>query len=80
LLTVEALRARGLFLAGWVANRIDPAMARTTENLQTLRARIKAPLLGTVRHVQNPQAAQLARMLDFRRLEARLKALSDAHG
>jgi dethiobiotin synthetase len=80
LLTVEALRARGLYLAGWVANRIDPAMARTTENLQTLRARIKAPLLGTVRHVQNPQAAQLARMLDFRRLEARLKALSDAHG
>ncbi len=79
LLTVEALQARGLYLAGWIANRIDPAMARATENLQTLRARIKAPLLGTVRHVQNPQAAQLARMLDIHRLDARLKALSDKH-
>jgi dethiobiotin synthetase len=80
LLTVEALQARGLYLAGWVANRIDPAMARASENLQTLRARIKAPLLGTVRHVQNPQAAQVARMLDIRRLDAQLKALSDKHG
>ena len=74
LLTVEALQARGLYLAGWIANRIDPAMARATENLQTLRTRIKAPLLGTVRHGQNPQPAGVARMLDISGLNARLDA------
>jgi len=74
LLTVEALQARGLYLAGWIANHIDPAMAYATENLQALRARIKAPLLGTVRHAQNPQPARVALMLDIRALNARLDA------
>lgn len=72
LLTVEALQARGLYLAGWIANRIDPAMARASENLQTLRTRIKAPLLGTVRYAQNPRPAGVARMLDINQLDARL--------
>jgi dethiobiotin synthetase len=73
LLTAEALQARGLHLAGWVANRIDPAMLRAAENLQALRARIKAPLLGVVRHMQNPQAAGVARMLDITQLDMRLR-------
>ena len=45
LLTADAIRARGLPLAGWVANRIDPAMARWQENLAALEARLAAPLL-----------------------------------
>lgn len=80
LLTVEALQARGLYLAGWIANRIDPAMARASENLQTLRARIKAPLLGTVRYAQNPQPAAVARMLDINQLDARLRTRLETHG
>lgn len=48
LLTVEAIRARGLPLAGWIANRVDPAMSRFDENLAALKARIHAPLLGVV--------------------------------
>jgi dethiobiotin synthetase len=76
LLTVEALQARGLRLAGWVANRIDPDMARADENLQTLRARIKAPLLGTVRHAKNPQPVAVARMLDIERLDQWLRRSS----
>ena len=70
LLTVEALRARGLRLAGWIANRIDPDMARAAQNLQTLRARLRAPLLGTIPHARNPQSAKLARVLDVKRLDA----------
>ena len=73
LLTVEALQARGLYLAGWIANRIDPAMARAAENLQALRTRIKAPLLGAVRYAQNPQPAGIARMLDIEQLQRRLQ-------
>jgi dethiobiotin synthetase len=48
LLTAEAIRARGLVLAGWVANRIDPEMDAFDENLATLDARLRAPRLGVV--------------------------------
>ena len=48
LLTVEAIQARGLELAGWVANRIDPNMAAFEENLQTLDQHIPAPCLGVL--------------------------------
>jgi dethiobiotin synthetase len=50
LLTAAAINARGLKLVGWVANRIDPAMNRFEENLATLQAALKAPLLGVVPH------------------------------
>jgi dethiobiotin synthetase len=46
LLTARAIEADGCVLAGWIANRIDPAMAFADENVATLRSRIAAPLLG----------------------------------
>lgn len=59
LLTAEAVRARGLTLAGWVANRIDPAMACADENLDFLRRHIPAPLLADVPHASRwPQGWQ----------------------
>lgn len=48
LLTAEAIAARGLKLAGWIANRIDPAMSMQEENLQALSLRLQAPCLGVV--------------------------------
>jgi dethiobiotin synthetase len=48
LLTLEAIAARGLHLAGWVANRVDPHMAVYEDNLATLVQRIPAPLLAEV--------------------------------
>jgi dethiobiotin synthetase len=63
LLTAEAIRARGLHLAGWVANQVDPAMACLTENVDTLRARLAAPLLGFVPHLAQPDPAQVASLL-----------------
>lgn len=65
LLTAEAIAARGLPLAGWVANRIDPAMSRFEENLATLQSRLAAPLLGVVPHAPAGGAAGAA---DFLRL------------
>ena len=50
LLSARAIVADGCVLGGWIANRIDPAMARAYENLDTLRARIDAPLLGVLAH------------------------------
>jgi len=48
LLTQEAIEADGLELAAWVANRIDPAMARAEENIEALRRRLRAPLIAEV--------------------------------
>lgn len=47
LLTVESIHRRGLKLAGWIANGIDPGFERPEENLRTLRGAITAPCLGT---------------------------------
>lgn len=46
LLTAEAIRQRGLYLAGWVANRLDPAMEAYAENLRALQQRLQSPCLG----------------------------------
>jgi dethiobiotin synthetase len=59
LLTQQAIAARSLRLAGWIANSIDPAMARFDENLQALRQRIAAPLMGVVPYGATPDAAML---------------------
>ena len=56
LLTAHAIRASGLVLAGWVANRIDPAMACPEENLAYLREHLGAPLLGDIPHQPQPDA------------------------
>ena len=50
LLTVEAIAARGLALAGWVANAVDPEMEQTKANLAALERRIPAPLTAHLRH------------------------------
>ncbi len=50
LLTARAIRADGCDFAGWIANRIDPAMQRRDGNLDTLRTRLDAPLLGVIGH------------------------------
>lgn len=66
LLTAEAIAARGLKLAGWVANQIDPAMPHQQDNIAALRSRLPAPLLGVVPHLAQASAAAAAQYLDFR--------------
>lgn len=67
LLTAQAIRSRGLNLAGWIANHIDPAMLRPDENLCALKDRIAAPLLGTIPYGATTQ--QAAELLNFPQLE-----------
>lgn len=63
LLTAETVRARGLRLAGWIANQVDAKMACVQENIAALQARLGAPLLGSVPHLAAPDAARVAGML-----------------
>jgi len=57
LLTQEAILSRGLEIAGWVANRIDPSMASQDDNIATLCERLKAPLWADVPRMAHPQPA-----------------------
>lgn len=74
LLTVEAITARGLMLAGWVANVLDADMAMLDGNIAALQQRIKAPLLGVVPHQQRADALEAATCLDLK-----LLAQADGH-
>lgn len=65
LLTVEAIVARGLVLAGWVANTVDFDMRFEQENIEALAQRIPAPLLGRVPRLHTPTAAAAAEFIDL---------------
>jgi dethiobiotin synthetase len=69
LLTAEAISTRGLKLAGWVANTVDPAMGHLVGNIDALAARLDAPLLGHVPRLDHPIAAKAASYLDLRKVQ-----------
>jgi dethiobiotin synthetase len=66
-LTVEAIAARGLRLAGWVANRIDPDMQHVERNLDALRGLMPAACLGDVPHFARADADSARRYLELPR-------------
>lgn len=65
LLTAEAIAARGLTLAGWVANDVDSAMPYAADNVAALSDRLQAPPLGAVPWLTVPSAAAASAYLDF---------------
>ena len=64
LLTAESIAARGLQLAGWVANTVDGSMLQHAENVATLKALLQAPCLGQVPRLQPPTPSKVALHLD----------------
>ncbi len=71
LLTAEAIAARGLRLAGWVGNRIDPAFSRLDDNLAALHRHLPAPCLGVVPPLPEPTlGARVAAAAGFLQLPA----------
>ena len=68
LLSAEAISRRGLRLAGWVANCIDPHMQRVDDNIASLQARLPAPRLATLPYQAELDIARLAAMLDIEAL------------
>lgn len=65
LLTAEAIAARGLQLAGWVANTVDAELPNAAQNVEALAARLPAPLLGCVPRLPLASAAAAAAHIDF---------------
>lgn len=71
LLTCRAVAARGLTLAGWVANGIDPVETRATDMVESLRRRLAAPLLGCLPWQAGMTPVMAANALDLRLLANR---------
>jgi dethiobiotin synthetase len=65
LLTVDAIAARGLMLAGWVANVVDLGMQYGMDNIDALAARLPAPMLGCVPRLPAALPSAAAAHLDF---------------
>ncbi len=61
LLAAEAIAVRGLSLAGWVANQVDPALRYKEANIEALQIRladlVHAPLLGCIPYLQQNASA-----------------------
>ncbi|SIS48183.1 dethiobiotin synthase [Neptunomonas antarctica] len=72
LLTAEAIVRDGLSIAGWVANRIDPDMSCSDDNVATLetllQTRFRAPLLGDIPFLQALSPIIVAEYLDVQAL------------
>ena len=63
LLTAHAIESAGVRFAGWVANHIDPHMARADANVGALRERLRAPLIGRVPYSSDLNAGRVSRLL-----------------
>ena len=65
LLTVEAIRRRGLEMAGWIGNCLDPAMPEFDANVATLDEAVESPRLGLVPWIEAADhATRVARAMD----------------
>ena len=60
LLSAEAIQRDGLPLAGWIANCIDPQMARLQDNLHDLQQLMPTPCLATLPWQVNTRPEQIA--------------------
>lgn len=60
LLTAEVIAARGLTLAGWVANQTDPTMAEPDLNIGYLQTQLRAPMLARLPYSKTPDAHAMA--------------------
>lgn len=63
LLSAAAIGHAGLQLAGWVANRLPPEADCAGENINALKSRLPAPLLGIVPALDMPGASEIAQHL-----------------
>ena len=76
LLTAQAIRARGLALAGWVGNTVDATQPHQADNLTALADRLNAPCWGVVPRLGGsaPGAADVASHLNTAELHTALLA------
>jgi dethiobiotin synthetase len=62
-LTARAIIEDGAHLAGWIANDIDPAMARSDDNFVILQRVLPVPCWGRLPHALSPDSQAFSRNL-----------------
>jgi len=62
-LTAAAIQSSGATCIGWIANEVDPSMARRDENMALLRARLPMPCWGRLPYAPGADPATLAARL-----------------
>jgi len=62
-LTARAIAADGVALGGWIANDIDPAMARSDDNFAILQRVLPVPCWGRLPHGASPDPQEMFRHL-----------------
>jgi dethiobiotin synthetase len=70
LLTQQAILARNLNCAGWIANIIDAEMPALQDNIEALKQRLQTPLLGIVQHQTQADPGLAATQLDVSLLDS----------
>jgi len=75
LLTINAIRAQGLSIKGWIANAVlDDSVSQA--NIQAIQQRTEVPLLGTISLYNNRTDNDSQKQLEFKKLLAALTAIS----
>ncbi len=69
LLAAEAIERRGLRLAGWVANQVEPDLPFLPANVAALEQRLPAPLLGAVPYCPGVDSSRAVEWLHISFLE-----------
>lgn len=64
-LTARAVEADGARLLGWIANDIDPSMARMDDNFAILQRVLPVPCWGRLPHAPGSDAREIARCLSL---------------
>ncbi|WP_260258754.1 dethiobiotin synthase [Vibrio intestinalis] len=64
LLTLDAIKADGLNVVGWVANRINPGTEHYAEIIEMLEQKIDAPKIGEIPYVPSVKRKDLAKYID----------------
>ena len=68
ILTAESIVNDGLTIAGWIANSVIPEMDAQQENINTLRAIFRFPLLAEVPYLSNDSPEEIGRYLSIGKL------------
>ncbi|UTT84476.1 dethiobiotin synthase [Vibrio pelagius] len=68
LLTAEAIRADGLNLVGWVANRINPGTEHYADIIAMLEDKLGAPKLGEIPYVPKAKSKNIGKYIDVQPL------------
>jgi dethiobiotin synthetase len=65
MLTAEAIKADGLELVGWVANRVNPGVEHYAEIIEMLEGSMSAPKLGEIPYVPGCKKRDLGKYINL---------------